>query len=79
MFGSEKSPYQQLKTKHVEGSHINVGQGYHQEPGDIILITEIHVVVYWNGILTKKNINIFSILFSNTASSHMFKTVLGMQ
>ena len=61
MFGSEKNPYinylqtyQQLKTKHVEGSHITVGQGCHQEPGDIILITEIHVVVYWNGILTKK-------------------------
>ena len=84
MFGSEKNPFTNLSTienkKHVEGSHITVGRGCHQEPGDIILITEIHVVVYWNGILTTtKNINIFSILFSNTASSHMFKTVLGMQ
>ena len=47
MFGSEKNPYinylqsyQQLKTKHVEGSHITVGQGCHQEPGDITLITD---------------------------------------
>ena len=51
MFGSERNP-QPLKTKHVEGSHITVGRGCHQESGDIILITEIHVVVYWNGILT---------------------------
>ena len=44
--------YQRLKTKHVEGSRITVGQKCHQEPGDTILITEIHVVVYWNSILT---------------------------
>ena len=80
MFGFEKN-YQQLKTKHGEGSHITVGQGCRQEPGDIILITDTHVVVYWNGILTiKKYKNIFfSKLFSNTAPSPMFKTVLGMQ
>ena len=80
MFGSEKN-YQQLKTKHGEGSHITVRQGCRQEPGDIIFITDMHEVVYWNGSLTiKKYKNIyFSILFSNTAPSLMFKTVLGMQ
>ena len=41
-----------IETKHVEGSHITVGQVCHQEPEDIILVTETHVVVYWNGILT---------------------------
>ena len=79
MFGSEKN-YQQLKTKHVEGSHITVGRRCRHEPGDIISITEIHVVVYWDAILTtKKYKNILSMLFLNTASSHVFKTVLGIQ
>jgi len=41
-------------------SHITVGQRCHQELGDIILITETHVV-YWNGIITTKNVNIFSV------------------
>ena len=36
MFGSENN-YQQLKTKHGEGSHITVGQGCRQEHGDIII------------------------------------------
>ena len=64
MFGSEKNclclvwkrtlitNLSTIETKHVEGSHITVGQVCHQEPEDIILDTETHVVVYWNGILT---------------------------
>ena len=64
MFGSEKNRLSlvlkrtlitnlsTIENKTCGGSHITVGRGCHQESGDIILITKIHVVVYWNGILT---------------------------
>ena len=45
---------------------------YHCWPGNNILITEIHVVVYWNGILTTKKCKyLYHIIFKHSFFSYV--------